>query len=209
MSRARTNAEKDQRRQDLLSAALDEFFEKGFSAARMDDIAAHAELSKGALYLYFQSKEALFTELIETLTEPNIDILETVAANAPSLRAALDQIATIAPQIITSSDMPRLMKVIIGDAHNFPDIIRNFRRTVLERILGLVAGMLEQAQNNGEIVIADPQLGARLIMAPFALSGIWQAVFGADPDARVDLEGLFRMHADAFYNGVRRKGYAS
>jgi AcrR family transcriptional regulator len=43
-----------------LAAALDEFFEKGFAATRMDDIARRANLSKGALYLYFDSKEAMF-----------------------------------------------------------------------------------------------------------------------------------------------------
>ena len=65
--RARTEEAKNQRRQALLAAALDEFFERGFTAARMDDIAARADVSKGALYLYFNSKEALFAALVENL----------------------------------------------------------------------------------------------------------------------------------------------
>ena len=66
MQRARSEAAKDTRRQALLTAALDEFFERGFAAARMDDIARRAGFSKGTLYLYFDSKEALFASLIET-----------------------------------------------------------------------------------------------------------------------------------------------
>ena len=60
MKRARSDEAKDERRAQLLDAALDEFFEKGFSAARMDDIARRAKLSKGTLYLYFDSKKAMF-----------------------------------------------------------------------------------------------------------------------------------------------------
>ncbi|MDA0338601.1 MAG: helix-turn-helix domain containing protein, partial [Proteobacteria bacterium] len=55
MQRARTQDAKDERRLAFLDAALDEFFNRGFSAARMDDIAARAGVSKGTLYLYFDS----------------------------------------------------------------------------------------------------------------------------------------------------------
>ena len=47
--RARTVEAKDKRRQALLAAALDAFFERGFTATRMDDIATLAGVSKGAL----------------------------------------------------------------------------------------------------------------------------------------------------------------
>ena len=73
MRRARSEDAKDERRQLLLSAALDEFFERGFSAARIEDIAQRASLSKGTVYLYFDSKEALFLALIEDLATPNIE----------------------------------------------------------------------------------------------------------------------------------------
>ena len=41
------------------------FAEKGFAAARMDDIAARARVSKGTIYLYFESKEAVFRALVQ------------------------------------------------------------------------------------------------------------------------------------------------
>ncbi|MFT5084421.1 MAG: AcrR family transcriptional regulator [Lentisphaeria bacterium] len=51
--RARSEHAKNERKSHLLVAALDEFFERGFSAARMEDIARRAKISKGTLYLYF------------------------------------------------------------------------------------------------------------------------------------------------------------
>ena len=56
---------KEARPAELAAAALALFVEKGFAATRLDDVAARAGVSKGTLYLYFDSKEALFRAVIE------------------------------------------------------------------------------------------------------------------------------------------------
>ena len=56
----RKEREKEQRREDIISAAQKIFFEKGLPSATMDEIAEAAELSKGTLYLYYKSKEDLY-----------------------------------------------------------------------------------------------------------------------------------------------------
>lgn len=205
MGRAITTVAKQERRAALLDVALDEFFEKGFNAARMDDIAARAGLSKGTLYLYFASKEALFTALIDDLARPNLDAIEQIAAAAPSLFDALDRLAAYAPVMIRTSKVPRLMKVLIGDSHNFPAIVTTYRVDILERVLTALARMLDNARSRGEIETDDPALLARLLIAPMLFSGIWQAVFGRAPDAAVNLEGLFRMHVDLIIRALSPK----
>ena len=55
---------KEARPGELLDAALDLFVEKGFSATRVDEVAARAGVSKGTLFLYFQSKEDLFKAVV-------------------------------------------------------------------------------------------------------------------------------------------------
>ena len=50
---------------EILDAALSVFVEQGFTAARVEDIARRAGLSKGAVYLYFPSKEAMLNALVE------------------------------------------------------------------------------------------------------------------------------------------------
>ena len=61
----------------MLDAALDLFVEKGFAATRVDDIAKRAGLSKGAIYLYFPSKEAIMEGLVKRAIVP---ITETAAS---------------------------------------------------------------------------------------------------------------------------------
>lgn len=194
MLRARSDEAKDERRQALLTAALDEFFEKGFSATRMDDIARRAKLSKGTLYLYFNSKEAMFRALIETFAMPNLEVIEQITNSAASLREALSNFARFAPVLIRHTEMPRLLKVMAGDSHLFPETVRTLREELVEQVLGLIAGMLRRARDAGEIDIDNPELTARIVMAPVVLSALWQAIFNSRGEAEVDLEQLFQIH---------------
>ena len=194
MLRARSDEAKDERRQVLLKAALDEFFEKGFSATRMNDIARRAKLSKGTLYLYFDSKEAMFRALLEAFVSPNLEMIEQIAENARDLKEAVSSICRVAPLLIRHTDMPRLMKVMVGDSHMFPQLVRAYREELIEQVLGLVANVLRRAHAAGEAEVEDPELTARIVVAPLVLSGMWQAMFNVNNDADVDLERLFQIH---------------
>lgn len=60
----RKQREKEQRRESIIDAAETVFFSKGLENATMDDVAGAAELSKGTLYLYFNSKEQIYLAII-------------------------------------------------------------------------------------------------------------------------------------------------
>ncbi len=192
--RARTDEAKEARRLAFLTAALDEFFERGFAAARMDDIAARAGFSKGTIYLYFDSKEALFTALVEAYALPNIARFEAAAKNAGGGLSTICAFMKFAPTIIRETPVPKLAKVLIGDAPAFPEMATAYRKQVVDRVLGMVAGSLKQAKDAGEIEIDDPALTARIVVAPIILSAVWRIVFEHDSKARVDLDALFALH---------------
>ncbi len=65
----RREREKEQRRKTIMKAAKKLFFKKGLENTTMDEIAEKAELSKGTLYLYFQSKEILAMSIIKELSD--------------------------------------------------------------------------------------------------------------------------------------------
>src|SRR5438552_15578544 len=77
-SAPRWRRRKAARPSEIVAAALAVFAEKGFAAARLDDIAARAGVSKGALYLYFATKEDLFRAVVTDAGGPNIETLAGV-----------------------------------------------------------------------------------------------------------------------------------
>jgi AcrR family transcriptional regulator len=55
---------------EVLDAALAVFVEKGYAAAKMDEVARRAGVSKGTVYLYFPSKEALIEAIVRRAVAP-------------------------------------------------------------------------------------------------------------------------------------------
>ena len=63
-SEERRKKEKENRKNSILKAARKLFLERGFKAVTVDQIAAKADVSKGAIYLYFDSKEEIYTQIL-------------------------------------------------------------------------------------------------------------------------------------------------
>ncbi|MBN1954877.1 MAG: TetR/AcrR family transcriptional regulator [Anaerolineae bacterium] len=86
-TRARRAREKEERRQSILQAAREVFVQQGFHRATMDSVAEQAEVSKGTVYLYFESKETLLAHLLLQGLEALIGYLEEAYAADRSLAA--------------------------------------------------------------------------------------------------------------------------
>ncbi|MEL6363326.1 MAG: TetR/AcrR family transcriptional regulator [Pseudomonadota bacterium] len=203
--RATTQEAKDDRRRQLMAAALEEFFEKGFTAARMDDVAKRAGVSKGAVYLYFDSKDALFNALIQEQAAPVADRLKEAARAALDPEDAIRAMMRFAPVMIRETPVPKIVKVLIADAPVFPETVTAYREDVVERALAVVATILESGRVSGVFDIQDAALTARLVVAPIVISAIWRIVFEHDAAAEVDLEELFALHERMLMRALKTK----
>jgi len=206
MQRARTQEAKDERRKALLMAALDEFYERGFTAARMDDIASRARLSKGSVYLYFASKDALFTELVKEYALPNVERIEIITGQAGGAGDAIRILMGFAPVLVRETVVPKIMKILIADAFTFPETVSAYRQNVVDRVLGLITGILRKASDSGEFQIANPELTARLVVAPIIFSAIWRVLFEHDATARIDIKALFALHEKMLLSALSSGG---
>jgi AcrR family transcriptional regulator len=90
---------KDERREQILLAALKVFSRRGLAATKISDIAEAAHLSNGLVYHYFESKEDVFIELVSQAVELSAAALQEIDAMPLE---PLDKIRTIAKQVITA-----------------------------------------------------------------------------------------------------------
>lgn len=190
---------------ELLAAALDCFAEKGFAATRMEEIARRAGVAKGTFYLYFPSKEAVFEALVRENILPRLEAME-MAGRMPGLGAA-ERLRAILAGLCLLIGNPRLVaipKLVMAEAGNFPDMARFYRREVVQRGLRLLGGILRDGIAAGEFrPMADPEVQARLFMAPVLLAAIWRTSFAAVEETPLSVEMLLSTHADLFLRSIR------
>ncbi|WP_198972925.1 TetR/AcrR family transcriptional regulator, partial [Xylophilus sp. ASV27] len=113
---------KEARPGELLEAALDVFVEKGYAAARVDEVAARAGVSKGTLFLYFPSKEELFKEVIRK----NISgLYANWSAEIDCFTDTTAEMLAYALQewwrLVGSTKMAGICKLMEAEAGNFPE----------------------------------------------------------------------------------------
>src|SRR5262249_15956868 len=147
---ARWRRRKDARPAEILAAALDCFAERGFAATRMDDVAARAGVTKGTVYLYFETKEDLFKALVRSELVPNVERLEAAAtADVPPADLLRGLFALWATHVFPSriSVLPKLM---LAEAGNFPDLAKFYLEEVVHRALALLRSILRRGVESGE-----------------------------------------------------------
>jgi len=147
-------------RERVLDAAKLVFMREGFGAARVEEIASHAGVSKTTVYRQFGTKEELFRSIvwrgmadlrgkIALELEPGGDF----SANLASLIDAL-------VEHIATPDSMHTSRLVIGEAVRFPDIAKQFLQFVTT-MLEPLTGVLEAASARGTIDIDSPASAAR------------------------------------------------
>jgi AcrR family transcriptional regulator len=192
---------------EIVGAAMAVFAEKGYAAARLDEIAARAGVSKGALYLYFETKEELFRAVVEQAIAPNMEGVRAMIAAHPGpigdlLRLVPDRIATL----IETLPLGGVLKMVIGEAGNFPELARVWHDRLVAHALGALAEAVAAAQARGEVRPGDPRAFALQLIAPLLLGVIWRETFvpvGAPP---FDLPALARQHVETMLTGMLTQG---
>jgi AcrR family transcriptional regulator len=189
---------------EIVAAALAVFADKGFAAARLEDIAAQAGISKGALYLYFETKTDLFRAVVRDAVAPNLAGLSAAAEGLPGpfedlVRMLFGRLSAA----IRTARLGAVAKMVVGESRNFPDLALVWHDAVVAPALGAVSLMIERAQARGEVRAGNPRLFAVGLAAPVLVSALWAEVFepvGARP---LDIDALLQQHADTVLRGMR------
>ena len=194
---------KEARPTELLEAALDTFVAKGYSATRVEDIAARAGVSKGTLYLYYPSKQAIFEALVRANLVPLIDRIEAETAADPGPAAdQLRRIVATVQQIIANPRLVAIPKLVLSEAGNFPDLMRFYGDAVVLRVVGLLSGILRRGMARGEFRPIDPSTVVPLFVAPVIATALWQTTFAQVDGIPFDAAAVLDAHADLFLRGI-------
>ena len=186
---------KEARPAELLAAALEVFAEKGFAGTRLEEIAAHAGVSKGTVYLYFESKEVLFKAAIEAAMTPAVEAVEAIANDAGKPAADLLREFVFGWwERVGMTSLGAVPKLMVAESGNFPEVARWFHDTMILRAQRAMARLIQLGIERGEFRQVEPMIAARIVFAPMFSIIVWRRAFG---EAMCDLPEPKRFLAEA------------
>lgn len=197
---------KDARPTELLDAALAEFFEKGFSAARLEDIAARAGVSKGTVYLYFASKEEMFEALVRAIPRANVEQARALAADqSVPAEDLLRRLLQFMGALMDDERMMKFPRLIISDGGRFPKLAETYNREVISHGVGIFSTLIERGISEGTFREVDSRKAAFAAIAPLLFTAIWRTTFERFDDEPFDAPRFIAQHIETFVRGIKRE----
>ncbi len=194
----------DDRAPEIARAALDLFVSKGFAATKLEDVARAAGVSKGLPYVYFRSKEDLFKAVIsEAIAEPLVRADELVDGYDGSTRDLL--LALVASfRAFAESPLGGVIKLILAEAGNFPDVARFYCSNFDLRGRQLFEKVLRRGIARGDFrPVDDVEMTAILLAQPLAMHAVWLRSIAPYDDTRpVDPDRYYAAYIDFILKGL-------
>lgn len=202
---------KQERPAELIAAALELFVERGFTATKLDDVAARAGVSKGTLYLYFASKEELFKAVIQQGILPVLaQGEEMLLRNQGSARSLLQDLMHRWWELMGSTPLAGVPKLMIAEAGNFPDVARYYHENVIQRIHHLLEKVLRLGIGSGEFRKVNIESAIDVIVSPLLMMAIWRhSMTPCSCGGMEDPEVYINTYLDLLLDGLSAKGSAA
>jgi AcrR family transcriptional regulator len=196
-----TRAEQKARRPgQILDAAFEEFVERGYVATRVEDIAERVGVTKGTIYVYFETKEVLFSAMIKHISMPFDEILQNsrkLEGNCQSRLRTLIEI--LHGSFLENRHLRELLRFVIAEGSRFPHVVDENHKQFVEPLINFTQSILDEGCRLGEFRYG-PGTSAELIMSPMMQAMIFRLIFADRREA--DRDATLAAHLDLVFNGL-------
>jgi AcrR family transcriptional regulator len=191
----------EERKTQILQAATKVFTNHGFANARMDDIVAESGLSKGALYWYFDSKDAIIISILDQIFDYETTHIREILEREDSAKAKLE--VFVDTTIKDLEKMKPLMPIFI-DFWSLSVRKKSINQAIkryYQNFFDLIEPIIKLGIKQGEFRPANIGETALALGAIFEGTILFYIYF---PDS-VDFEKQFRSNLDLILEGLIRK----
>jgi len=193
---------KAERPQEIIEAAFGEFSRNGYATTTLERIAERAGVTKGTIYVYFESKEHLFISMVREFTKAaheNVqELYETHDGSTAELLRA--QFRLIYQHLVDDKRRREVVRMLIAESSRFPELADRYYDEILRPCLDMLNQVIRRGVERGEIrqsaVVDAPQV----VIAPIALVDLWMMMF--DDRQPLDLKVYFDAHLELMLNGL-------
>lgn len=191
----------EERTAQILDAATEVFVKKGLGKTRMDDIAKVAGVSKGTLYLYFESKETIIGALLNKLLQRELDSAERLIGDKASVEEKLNAFVDVAiADVKNMLPMTPLFFEFLAIMQR-RGIAKKQMSAILHEFVKVIMPLIEQGVESGELRRVDP-FAVTVAVAAIFEGAVMLWVY--DP-ALIDLDVHIRSSMALLLNGLKNK----
>lgn len=179
----------EQRPDEILDAALAVFERDGFDAARVEDIAAEAGLSKAGVYLYFNAKDDILRGLIEREVAPLAQRIRMLARSG--IEEPVEGMRTLVlmlAAIVTGRRTFAVPRIVLSLAGRYPDIAAFYRKNVIDVGIEGIVDLHRAGVRSGVLRDCDSEMVARSVMGPLLMHGFYTHLLLGEDGAGADSE---------------------
>ncbi|WP_371346785.1 TetR/AcrR family transcriptional regulator [Ancylobacter sp. IITR112] len=205
---ARSEPESSKRR-DIIDGARKVFFEKGFDAASMDEVAKAASVSKATIYVYFSSKEELFEALVHNDRARSAEQLFEFDPSIDDVESLLRRIGISFMTMMVQPDHIRLVRMVMSVAERFPRVGRTFFEAGPCQGGQRLANLLRQQADLGRLAIDDDLAAAYAFFNLCQSNQVKGLLFGVNaPPSPAEIAATVERAVRVFlaYYGAQRSG---
>ena len=182
MDEPRYQRRKEDRPKEITEAAFRVFSEHGYASARVEEVARHAGVSKGLLYLYFKTKEELFKAVIRSVVIRRLDALlvtvdKTDMSSEEFIRGPLLEFMKRVP----GSPVAVVIRLLIAEGPRYPDLVDFYWDNVVSKGLSAITRCMERGVERGEFRDTAVTTLPQLLVAPMMVSMVWKILFSKRP----------------------------
>ncbi|MEO1637707.1 MAG: TetR/AcrR family transcriptional regulator [Pseudomonadota bacterium] len=203
LTKAKTRRRKEARPAEIIEAGIAEFAAHGFERARLDRIARAAGISKGTIYLYYPSKEALFLAAVEehviSVMAENETALETFEGSTAEMLTGL--LRGIYKRFVEGRAQA-LFRILITEGDRIPDVVSSYHTMTIKRGTSLLRRILERGVERGEVAESAILQNPQIVIAPAVFFALHNMMFSAAGE--LEFDSYFEAHVQLVMNGVMR-----
>jgi AcrR family transcriptional regulator len=198
---------KEARPGELLDAALSLFVSKGFSATKVEDVAASAGVSKGTLFLYFSSKEDLFKAVIRANLADHFPAWNQEFEEFQGTTPAMLEYAMVSWwQRIGSTDASGITKLVMSEANNFPEVVQFYDQEVIRPGHELFQRILQRGIDSGEFVVFNTEQAVHSLVSAIVYVTMWKHALACNASHNtLNPETFLRNHVELMVQAWRRR----
>lgn len=204
--RPRWKRRPEARHEEIIAAAAEVFATTGFARTKLDDVARRAKVSKGTLYRYFDSKDALFREMVRANVVPLLAAGEEfIRTHEGSSRDLLSQLIRRMWDTMRDPGMAGIARLVHSELHEFPELARFYFAEVILRARRMITSVLDRGVASGEFRRDLHPFAARGLPHLMVFSAQAQCFFTTMDPERLANDQVLDGILDLFLHGVEAR----